>query len=456
MRKLFLTGFLLLLPHHLNFLRLVLALLASISYLVLLGVARPLKQRSTSFLNIVLNLSLCFAYVAALLIKVIDFADSLAGSDKQQATRFFGWTSPYPLTVVILCLNFGVLLIALLVFAHGLREQRKRHSLLSVDERSKLLMTMRHVSNANRSDLRSRSGNGIATSFPFATAFRGSKHEDHAKDLITGQPLNAALGLTFFMGVSDTVADDGIQRIVDEVARFVKHVRNLRAEDVQDRYAGFVRAPSGTSAADLVAKMIEEVQGNLEYILHQPSEEKEYHNGTRDLGRAFGNFCLEREFRHLAPKQQEVARNRALGRKWPADFALRQDGKIYRRHRRQWEALSIEEQRRYAVRFEDFLKHPHAREAWLSPAHVLCLRLYTTHAFKYLNGPLRDSDHYGQGKQPHPFPLIVNYIAEGIKKMRAVYIINNKDAAATTITLWRGMKQLKVCWPVWVGGPITA
>ena len=38
-----------------------------------------------------------------------------------------------------------------------------------------------------------------------------------------------------------------------------------------------------------------------------------------------------------------------------------------------------------------------------------------------------------------------SYIAEGIKKMRAVNIINNKDAATTTTILWRWMKGLKVC-----------
>ena len=429
-RKLFLTGFLLLLPNHLSFLRVVLALLLSIAYLVLLGVAHPHKQRSTEFLNIALNLSLCFTFVAALLVKVMPLVGSPA-----ERSLFFGWSSAFPLTVIILCFTFGALGIALLVFVHAVREERKQRSLFSMDERFKLLETMRAVGSSAASRPRSERG------FKFMPALWGSsKHEDNAKDLITGQPLNAAIGLNFFMGVDDSVADDGVARIVDEVARFVEHLRSLPLDDVKERYAGFARAPAEMTSAELVAKIVEEVQGNLEYILYQPSEEQEYHNGMRDLGRSFGQFCLEQEF-----GQDEEARARALRGEWPVDFALQKNGKIFNKYRSQWEALTVDEQRRYAVRFEDFLKHPNTVEAWLSPAHVLALRLYTTHAFKYLNGPLRETEHYGQGKRQHPFPLIVSYIAEGIKKMRAVNIINNKDAATTTTILWRGMKGLKVC-----------
>ena len=36
----------------------------------------------------------------------------------------------------------------------------------------------------------------------------------------------------------------------------------------------------------------------------------------------------------------------------------------------------------------DFVMHPTAVAAELSPAHVMALRLYTTGAFKFLNAPL--------------------------------------------------------------------
>ena len=121
LRKLFLTGFLLVLvPQDLSLLRLVVALLLSIGYLALLGVADPHKDRSTGFLNIGLQLSLCFFLTAAMLLKVMPLVSSVA-----ERSSLFGWSSAFPLTVVILCLNFGVCGMALLVFLHRVRMPRK-------------------------------------------------------------------------------------------------------------------------------------------------------------------------------------------------------------------------------------------------------------------------------------------------------------------------------------------
>lgn len=39
--------------------------------------------------------------------------------------------------------------------------------------------------------------------------------------------------------------------------------------------------------------MLTDVERNFDYILRQPSKEASFHNGVRDLGRAFGQFCLE-------------------------------------------------------------------------------------------------------------------------------------------------------------------
>ena len=124
LRKLFLTGFLLVLVPHMSLLRLVLALLLSIGYLALLGVADPHKDRSTGFLNIGLQLSLCFFLTAAMLLKVMPLVSSVA-----ERSSLFGWSSAFPLTVVILCLNFGVCGMALLVFLHKVRMPRNPSSL---------------------------------------------------------------------------------------------------------------------------------------------------------------------------------------------------------------------------------------------------------------------------------------------------------------------------------------
>ena len=63
---------------------------------------------------------------------------------------------------------------------------------------------------------------------------------------------------------------------------------------------------------------------------------------------------------------------------------------------------------------------------------------------RYLNGPLRDST-FGHGKKPHPLPVTMSYLAEGIKKLRAVRIVKAKEGATKTAHLWRGMRNLDIC-----------
>ena len=99
--------------------------------------------------------------------------------------------------------------------------------------------------------------------------------------------------------------------------------------------------------------------------------------------------------------------------------------------------------------FSDFVSDPRARDvAKLSPAHVLALRLYTTAAFRSLNDPLRNArqasgagDSGGGARQPHPFPVTINLISEGISQLRSVGAASGADGP---LDLWRGLKQLKV------------
>ena len=41
-------------------------------------------------------------------------------------------------------------------------------------------------------------------------------------------------------------------------------------------------------------------------------------------------------------------------------------------------------------------------------------------------------------------PIQMNYLTEGIKKLRAVYVIKAKDEATQTVRLWRGMRNIDV------------
>jgi len=80
----------------------------------------------------------------------------------------------------------------------------------------------------------------------------------------------------------------------------------------------------------------------------------------------------------------------------------------------------------------DFVYSKEARQAELTTAHVLALRLYSTAAFKALNAPLRNFER----TEAHPLAATVCVLAEGIKKLRAL------DTENRPVDLWRGMRNL--------------
>jgi hypothetical protein len=99
-----------------------------------------------------------------------------------------------------------------------------------------------------------------------------------------------------------------------------------------------------------------------------------------------------------------------------------------------------------ACSFEHFMQHENVAQAHLTKAHVLALRLYTTPAFRTINGPLRDQTR----STPHPLPATVYYLREGIKKLRATLKTGEqttngagqKVAGAKHTVLWRGLKRV--------------
>ena len=100
-------------PQHLNSLRIVFGLLLSISHLTLLLSTRPYKRPSTHVVATACSFSLCCTLLAALLVKVIDV--DIDSSLKIAA--LYGFKDAFPLTVIILIFNFGVLLAVLGVAA---------------------------------------------------------------------------------------------------------------------------------------------------------------------------------------------------------------------------------------------------------------------------------------------------------------------------------------------------
>ncbi|KAL3923801.1 MAG: hypothetical protein SGPRY_004112, partial [Prymnesium sp.] len=198
------------------------------------------------------------------------------------------------------------------------------------------------------------------------------------------EKLDAARGLPHYMGVADPfgLAVDGVQRIQVEVAHFVATVRTLSDGESAHLAAlkGIAKVKPNALASELTSKVVHDLEDWLEYILFQQTSEMTYSNGIRDEGRG-------------------------------------------------------------SVSITHFLNHEKAVEANLDAAHVVALRFYTSHAFKYLNGPLR-SEYFGHERSPHPLPITLTYISEGIKRLRAVRSIQQKDSQVTT--LWRGMRNLEL------------
>ena len=160
-------------------------------------------------------------------------------------------------------------------------------------------------------------------------------------DLVFGQPQDAALGITHFMRVPDSLVYNGMLQGV------------------------------GAICAEFQASGTEVDKECLQYVLLHGAgtSDKQFPNGIRDRDPATGE-----------PRADRLS---ATGQ--PMSLA-------------------------------DFAAHPHSRAAELSEAHVLALRLYSTAAYSSLNSPLRQ---LGRA-EPHPFPVTIKFITDGIKQLRAV------------------------------------
>jgi hypothetical protein len=105
------------------------------------------------------------------------------------------------------------------------------------------------------------------------------------------------------------------------------------------------------------------------------------------------------------------------------------------------------------MKFNDFMEKDEAKNAGLTSAEVLALRLYTTPAFRVINDPLRDETKRKGNK--HPMPATVININKGILKMRQLAgdkkslataketksNTSNKSSAKNSV-LWRGMQKI--------------
>ena len=108
-------------------------------------------------------------------------------------------------------------------------------------------------------------------------------------------------------------------------------------------------------------------------------------------------------------------------------------------HPRDCDAGGVRADRRTAsgegMRLADFGALPEARTASLEMGGVAALRIYTTAAFKVLNGPLREP----WGARPHPFPVTIAFLTDAIAKLRAVAAA--LPNAHAEFDLWRGVRD---------------
>jgi hypothetical protein len=101
----------------------------------------------------------------------------------------------------------------------------------------------------------------------------------------------------------------------------------------------------------------------------------------------------------------------------------------------------IRDHNRNGVRPGHFVAHRNARDADLSEGGVYSLRIYTTFAYKNINGPLRDDQRYELG-EPVPLPSITTFADEAIRKLRSVR--TRGSGQGKNIVLWRGMRNVCV------------
>jgi len=87
---------------------------------------------------------------------------------------------------------------------------------------------------------------------------------------------------------------------------------------------------------------------------------------------------------------------------------------------------------------DDFVAHSHSTIAGLSRAHVLALRMYTTSSYRRITTPLRAR------QKPHPFAATLYYLSDGIRKLRAVAAELEPEQFTADISLWRGMRDMRV------------
>jgi len=386
--------------------QLIVGTLISAAFLLLEQQAAPYKDRTDGLVASVASFCLLCQFMCYTVLKYTALTNIEDIHDKMSSEQQSLYILRGDTLVVLMALSvIGVVIcsIAVLAYLLSVEAERLRSKLITKEETQILLELFSSRALSDVSIKKQLSASWLHSQKRLVTAVRAlsqgriavkrssSKFSGRANSdrfttntLITGQPQDAARGLSYFIGVRDPfgLSHNGIEKMAQEVKRLVESIDFLEKEkDISTEWSqlmGFAQLSADAETADLRSALERDVMKWFHYVLHETSSEKEYHNGIRDHGRG------------------EVA-------------------------------------------FKFFVEHAIAQQAQLEPPHVFALRFYTTHAYKYLNGPLR-SKMYGSGKLPHPLPVTMSFISDAIKKLRAAYTDRDKETLATH--LWRGMRNM--------------
>lgn len=83
----------------------------------------------------------------------------------------------------------------------------------------------------------------------------------------------------------------------------------------------------------------------------------------------------------------------------------------------------------------DWMNLEEVKIANLTEAEFVAVRFYTSPSFWRINGPLRRGE-------KHLWPMVVYFLFQGIKKLRAVQAVLDPELFASETILWRGMKNM--------------
>jgi len=238
------------------------------------------------------------------------------------------------------------------------------------------------------------------------------------------------------------------QKAEAEKSAFEKEMRDIAA-----RFPGGFRASSSTdtrfnsnASSYQAGRPIEAAHGVKSYL--------HVDNTTLNLDMAKGIQGIEAEIEANGTETDKECLNYVLKEKAGMSKRRFQEDELRRDRNRDGSALTPglgpRSRQKFdadgdpvPMEFDDFCKSPEAKLAQLLPEHVLALRLYSTEAFRSINAPLRDRARYAGGR-PHPLPLTVMYITEGVGKLRAVEAAQDPGNIKKAMDLYRGMANLSV------------